>query len=140
MTPKAWAMGVLCVSSLSVAACSSQPDNVQATAFVGESTETVISAEFDADVPWSCGGAHLQAVFAPSFPDRTLIDAVSSAIADPSKPEASFSFVSPIESFTTDFESRSLCLTLNESVEAESTKSLVRQLRATGNVIAVRAR
>lgn len=133
-------MGVLCVSSLSVVACSAQTNNVQATAFSDEPVETVISTEFDVDIDWTCGVADLQAVFAPSFPDRALVDAVASAIADPAKPEASFSFVTPIQSFTTEFESRALCMTLTEPVEAESTKSLIRQLRSTGNVIAVRAR
>lgn len=90
MTPKAWAMVVLCVSGLPVVACSAQPDNVQATAFADEPAATAVSAELDVDAAWTCGIADLQAVFAPSFPDRTLIDAVSSAIADPSKPESTF--------------------------------------------------
>lgn len=88
---------------------------------------------------WSCGDADLEAVFAPSFTGDALAAAIKSAIADPHKPEATFSFVAPIVSFFTDFNDRALCMAIEGPVDTADAVALVAQLRASGKVTAVRA-
>lgn len=131
---------VACAATLLVAACSGGGSkDVRQTAFQ-TSGSSAVTAQLDTTATWSCGDADMQAVFAPSFTGDSLVAAVKSAIADPKKSDASFSFVAPIDSFSTDFEARALCIKLRVSSTAEETDALVKQLRRTGNVLTVRAR
>lgn len=125
---------------LLVVACSGDAkSDVRQTAFE-PSGASGVTADLDSGVTWSCGDADMQAVFSPSFTGDALIAAVKSAIADPRKTDATFSFVAPIDSFSTDLESRSLCMRFRTASTSDDTDALVKQLRRTGNVLSVRMR
>jgi len=128
----AFTLSALCMS------CGSTSSDVRQTAF-HPSGGAVRSASFDTDAAWLCGDADLEAVFSPSFTGDALTAAVRSAIADPRKQEATFSFVAPIESFFTDFNDRALCMRIDGPVDSADAVSLVAQLRSSGKVTAVRA-
>ena len=127
-------------ATLLLAACGGgSKSDVRQTAFESSGVSGV-TAGLDSTATWSCGDADMQAVFSPSFTGDALIAAVKTAIADPKKADAAFSFVDPIDSFSTDFEARALCMRLRVSSTAEETDALVKQLRRTGNVLTVRMR
>lgn len=128
-----------CAAIIVLASCSSAKNDVRQTAFE-PSGSNPSTAVLDTGATWSCGDADLQAVFSPSFTGEALVAAVKSAIADPKKADATFSFVAPIDSFSTEFISRALCMKLTVSASAAETDSLVAQLRRTGNVVSIRSR
>lgn len=143
MTRKLRRLVAACTLAAFAVACSETSSDVRETAFAadgGVGASAPRGGELDDALPWSCGDADLQAVFAPSFTGDALVAAVKTAIADPAKADAAFSFVRPIESFSTEFDERALCLSLEGSADTTSTENLVRQLRASGNVISVRGR
>ena len=140
MARRLWQPFAAYVVISTIAACGGSHSDVRQTAFAQGVATSLRIVGFDTDVPWSCGDSDLQAVFGPSFTGESLMAATKSAIADPKKPDASFSFVNPIVSFFTDFPSRALCMTLEVTVTPSATDALVKQLRVSGNVTSVRAR
>ncbi len=122
------------VTVVVVVACSGGSSDVRETAFAADPTPVT----FDQSVAWSCGDADLQATFAPTFTGDALVAAVKNAIADPAKTDATFSFIKPIDSFETNFDSRSLCMHLTGATSSPSAEALVRRLLASGNVVSVR--
>lgn len=139
MTRKVLHPFAACAAIAVLASCSGANSDVRKTAFEPTGANKV-SSELDSGAEWSCGDADLQAVFSPSFTGESLVAAVKSAIADPAKADASFSFVDPIESFYTQFDARALCMQIETQATRPQTDALVAQLRRTGNVVSVRAR
>jgi hypothetical protein len=134
-----WQSFAACALVSTLAACSGAKSDVRPTAFEADSGRTTgVAVAFDQDVRWACGDANLQAVFTSSFTGDALVAAIKSAIADPKKADAAFSFVAPIDSFSTAFNERALCMTISADKSAPETAALVAQLRATGNVESVR--
>lgn len=123
-----------------LAACGGSKSDVRQTAFSSDTDGATRAVGFDREVAWSCGDADVQAAFSTSFTGDALVAAIKAAIADPKKPDATFSFVDPITSFFTDFDNRALCVTIDRAAGPAETDALVRQLRASGNVVSVRAR
>ncbi len=140
MARRLWQPFAAYVVISAIAACGGSTSDVRRTAFEPGAGTSVRTGGFDTDAPWSCGDSQLQAVFGPSFTGESLVAALKSAIADPKKPDASFSFVNPIESFFTDFPSRALCMTLDVTAPSSATDALVKQLRLNANVTSIRAR
>lgn len=143
MTRKLRRFAAACTLAALAVACSGSSSDVRETAFPADGAASAVGSDstgFDTTLAWSCGDADVQAVFAPSFTGDALVAAVKTAIADPAKADASFSFVKPIRSFTTEFDARALCLTIEASADTAATQALVRQLRSSGNVISVRRR
>ena len=140
MTRKVWHPIVACALASLITACSGSGNDVRQTAFAASSGSSTAAITFDQKTQWSCGDAGLQAVFAPTFTDDSLVAAIRSAIADPDKPDADFSVIAPIESFYTSFESRALCMTLVGDATSADAGTLVAQLRSSGNVVSVRRR
>jgi hypothetical protein len=140
MTRKVWLPIVACALTSLVTACSGSGSDVRQTAFPADTGTSASVVSFDQKATWSCKDADLQAVFAPAFSGDSLVAAIKSAIADPAKVDAEFSFVAPINSFFTSFETNALCLTIAGDTGSAEAASLVSQLRASGNVVSVRRR
>lgn len=142
MTRKVWHPIVACALASLITACSGSGSDVQQTAFPADadSGTNATAVSLDQRSTWSCGDADLQAVFAPAFTGDSLVAAIKSAIADPAKADAEFSFVAPINSFFTAFEANALCMTIAGESDAPEASALVAQLRSSGNVISVRRR
>jgi hypothetical protein len=140
MTPKLCRLVAACTLAAAAVACSGSSSDVRETSSPLPGGSAAVRTGLDTDVAWVCGDADLQATFAPSFSGDALIAAAKSAIADRAKPDATFSFVKPIESFSTMFDARALCMRITGPTDTPAAEALVRQLRTSGNVISVRAR
>jgi hypothetical protein len=140
MTPKLRRLAAACALAALAVACSGSPSDVRETSFPAPGASVPVRTGLDTDAAWACGDAHLQATFAPTLSGDSLMAAAKRAIADPAKADANFSFVKPIESFSTVFDARALCMRIAGPTDSPAADALVRQLRASGNVISVRSR
>lgn len=140
MTHKVWLPIFACALASFVTACSGSGSDVRQTAFSADTGTSASGVSLDQKAEWSCNDADLQAVFARAFTGDSLVAAIKSAIADPAKVDAEFSFVAPINSFFTSFETNALCLTIAGDTGSAGASSLVSQLRTSGKVVSVRRR